>query len=141
MEQSSVQWPKSILGLSLVRSHQLSHVMIAFLLGAFAFVLLLMTSRDIGLTWDEPTYLEASTAYINWFDGLIKDPQLALQEKDIDLAWTVNHEHPPFDKVWSGVFWVLSRPFFDDITAHRIGNMLLAGLLVALVYLIIAPEY
>jgi 4-amino-4-deoxy-L-arabinose transferase-like glycosyltransferase len=35
----------------------------------------------------------------------------------------------------------VARFALDDLTAHRLGNMLLAGALVALVYLMIAPSY
>lgn len=123
------------------RQLRLSHGMIAFLLAAFTVFFLLVTARDIGLTWDEPVYIEASESYSAWLVELVQHPGLALQSEVIQKYWEINHEHPPFDKIWSGFFWIITRSWFDDITAHRVGNILMAGILVGLVYLLVAPRY
>ena len=117
------------------------HVMTALLLGLLAILVLTVTAADIGVTWDEPVYIEASESYISWLAELDTRPTDALGGSDITEYWALNHEHPPFDKVWSGLVWSVARLAFDELTAHRLGNILLVGLLTALVYLLLTPEY
>lgn len=115
--------------------------LIASLLALLTAVLLTITAGDIGLTWDEPIYIEASQSYIAWFGELIAHPFDALSRQGIDHFWALNHEHPPIDKVWSGLIWSGARYFLSDIPAHRLGNILLVALLVALLYRMIADQY
>ena len=56
----------------------------AVLIGALIFILLLVTVQDIGMTWDEPAYVAASSSYMEWFDELFKSPKTAL---------TANRDH------------------------------------------------
>jgi 4-amino-4-deoxy-L-arabinose transferase-like glycosyltransferase len=120
---------------------RLGHGTIALLLALFTIVLLVATAPAIGLTWDEPAYIVASESYFAWMEELVTRPEYALSERGIQTYWTVNHEHPPLDKIWSGLVWSVARLVLDDLTAHRLGNMLLAGALVALVYLLLAPSH
>ena len=119
----------------------ISQSWIAALLAVCTVFLLLGTSRDIGLTWDEPIYIEASESYVSWLGQLITSPTHALTDQSVTTYWNINHEHPPIDKVWSGLVWEVSRNVFDDLTAHRLGNMLLAGALAGFVYLMVATEF
>jgi 4-amino-4-deoxy-L-arabinose transferase-like glycosyltransferase len=113
-------------------------VVIATVLAALTITVLLATDGSIGLTWDEPIYMEASESYIGWLGDLIQHPTYALTSEDIAQRWELNHEHPPVDKVWSGAVWSLAHLVLDDLTAHRLGNMLIASGLVGLVYLAVA---
>lgn len=122
-------------------SRRLGNGPIAVLLAVITIALLLVTARDIGLTWDEPVYIEASQSYLSWFGVLARNPGLAMQAQTVQQYWELNHEHPPFDKIWSGIFYHLTRFLFDDVTAHRFGNILLAGMLVGLIYWLVAPRY
>jgi 4-amino-4-deoxy-L-arabinose transferase-like glycosyltransferase len=115
-----------------------AHCITALSLSVLAIVFLTATAPDIGLTWDEPAYIAASESYVAWFDELLSRPGYALSAQGIRYHWTLNHEHPPLDKVWSGLVWDVARAFLDDLTAHRLGNILLVGALVALVYLMAA---
>ena len=72
-------------------------------------ILLLATESQVGLTWDEPDYMVAAESYSAWFGVLIRDPSTALSSKAIDRYGTVNHEHPPANKIWSGAVWALAR--------------------------------
>jgi len=112
----------------------------AVLLAGFTFILLVVTAPQIGLVWDEPTYLVAAEKYPRWYGELITDPGLALSEGAINEYWEFNREHPPFSKVWSGFVWLGARHLFDDLTAHRAGNILLTSILVALLYLMVSRE-
>ncbi len=114
---------------------------IAIILGLCTLVLLVATAPQIGLTWDEPAYIAASESYVEWFGELVTNPKQALDQETIDSYWEINHEHPPVDKIWSGAVWRLSRLIFNDLAAHRMGNMLLVAALVAMLYLIVATEY
>ena len=48
--------------------------------------------------------------------------------------------HPPLDKVWSGLAWSAARFALDDLTAHRLGNILLGGALVGMLYHMVATS-
>jgi hypothetical protein len=103
--------------------------------------LLVVTEPQIGLTWDEPDYIVASEAYSSWFGRLITQPAEALSKTGIEESWSINHEHPPLDKIWSGIVWSGARYVFDDLTAHRLGNMILVSVMAGLLYLLIAESY
>ncbi len=120
---------------------RLGHGTIALLLALVTVVLLVATAPAIGLTWDEPAYIVASESCVAWMEELVTRPGYALSAKGILTYWTANHEHPPLDKIWSGLVWSVARFVLDDLTAHRLGNMLLVGILVSLVYLLLAPSY
>lgn len=105
------------------------------------FILILATNADVGVTWDEPAYIAASESYNSWFQQVFTQPKIAFSEKIITNDWQVNSEHPPLDKIWSGAVWAVARNFTDDLTAHRMGNMLLASILAGLLFLWIREAY
>ena len=114
---------------------------IAVLLACLTAILLTATAPAIGLTWDELAYIAGADSYAAWFGVLVKNPSQALSARVIDQYWKVNNEHPPVEKIWSGLVWTLARHVFDDLTANRLGAILFVALLVALLYLLIAPIY
>ena len=116
-------------------------VSIALLLLGITVLVLVVSAPRIGVTWDEPTYMVASEAYAAWFGELFTEPGQALSEESVTAYWEVQPEHPPFGKVWAGLVWSGARYVFDDLIARRLGNTLLAGTLVALLYLMVAPEF
>lgn len=115
--------------------------LIVLLLAVFTILLLLFTAPRIGLTWDEPTYIVAAETYPLWYRELIARPSYALSTDGISEYWGISHEHPPLSKVWSGFMWLIARHFLDDLTAHRLGNILIAGGLVSLVFLMVRRHY
>jgi 4-amino-4-deoxy-L-arabinose transferase-like glycosyltransferase len=124
-----------------MKPFKLGRVGTAILLAVLVFVLLLATAKNIGLTWDEPAYIVASESYMGWFGQVFTRPGQAFSEEAITKAWSVNSEHPPLDKIWSGMIWTVARNFTDDLTAHRVGNMLLVAVMTGLLYLLIADAY
>jgi 4-amino-4-deoxy-L-arabinose transferase-like glycosyltransferase len=114
---------------------------IAALLALLTVGLLLGTSGAIGVTSDEPVYMEAAESYMGWFRELATQPGSALTAEKIDYYWGFNSEHPPADKLWTGLVWAASRGFLDDLTAHRLGNILLSGVVFGLLYLMVAGAY
>jgi 4-amino-4-deoxy-L-arabinose transferase-like glycosyltransferase len=115
--------------------------LIAFLLACLTAILLTATAPAVGLTWDETDYITGADSYAAWFGVLVKHPVQALSTGVIDQYWTASHEHPPVEKIWAGLVWTVARHFFDDLTANRVGAMLVVALLVALLYLLVAPNY
>lgn len=120
---------------------QLNPKQIAILISIFVFILLLATASNIGLTWDEPAYIAASESYIKWVGEVFTNPTEAFTEESITNAWTVNKEHPPLNKVWSGFVWSIAKNFTNDLLAHRMGNMILVAILAGLLYFWIQDSY
>ncbi|PKN92154.1 MAG: glycosyl transferase [Chloroflexi bacterium HGW-Chloroflexi-6] len=114
---------------------------IALLLACLTIILLTVTAPAIGLTWDEPAYIAGANSVAGWFEALAENPGQAFGPEIIQKYWSVTHEHPPVDKIVSGLVWLAARNFFDELTANRLGNMLLVALLVALLYLMLAQVY
>jgi hypothetical protein len=109
-------------------------------------LLLLLTEGPIGLTWDEPDYVVAARSYLAWYGELLRDPGAALDAKAIDAHWTINHEHPPVNKIWSGLVWRLARGLLPSdqgpaLAAHRLGNMLLNSAATGLIFWLVADVY
>jgi 4-amino-4-deoxy-L-arabinose transferase-like glycosyltransferase len=117
------------------------NLLVALAIFLFVFVALFITDRNISITWDEPAYTLAGESYATWFQELVQDPGYALSEEGIETYWTANHEHPPLDKIWSGLVWLGARSFLPDLTAHRLGNIILNSLLFALLYLLVQDVY
>ena len=113
---------------------------IAVAIGLLTVIVLLLTSGGIGVTWDEPVYIASSNSYAAWFQQLISNPLGAMNPAAVTKAWEVAHEHPPLVRIYSGLIWTVARGLTDDLTAHRLGNILLAGLMAALLYKLAAEE-
>jgi 4-amino-4-deoxy-L-arabinose transferase-like glycosyltransferase len=124
-----------------MKSVQLNPKLTSILTSIFVFILLVATASNIGLTWDEPAYIAASESYINWYGELFTNPSQALTDESITSAWTINKEHPPLNKVWSGFVWSITKNFTDDLLAHRLGNMILVAILAGLLYFWIQDSY
>jgi 4-amino-4-deoxy-L-arabinose transferase-like glycosyltransferase len=118
----------------------LTHNRLAILLALATVVLLTVSAPNVGLTWDEPAYIVAGESYAEWYCKLLSDPGYALSYEGIDYYWVINHEHPALPKAWTGLIWLVARFVLDDLTAHRLGGIILAGGLVGLVYLAAAKH-
>jgi len=123
------------------KTHSKTDKLIALLIGGLTLLVLVTTAPQIGLTWDEPTYIVAAEVYPAWFGELIVRPSDALSTDEISRYWSTSHEHPPLDKVWSGFIWLGARHFLDDLTAHRLGNIMIVSVLVMLLYLMVAQDF
>ena len=118
-----------------------NNLFIALAIFLFTFVVLFITEQHISITWDEPAYMLAGESYSAWFEELVQDPRNALSYDGIETYWDANHEHPPLDKIWSGLVWRSVHSFLPDLTAHRLGNMILNSLLFALLYFLVQDVY
>ncbi len=117
------------------------HTAVAIALATLSLLALLITEPHIGLTWDEPAYIVAARSYAEWFDLLAASPGDALRPAAIKRFWEPNHEHPPLDKIWSGAVWRMARYVLDDLTAHRLGNILLTAIAVGVLYATVASGF
>jgi hypothetical protein len=114
---------------------------LALALGVLTTLMLVVSAPRIGLTWDEPAYIAASEASVLWFDRLVHAPRYALSPQAIQTYWDINHEHPPLNKIWGGLVWSGARQFLDELSAHRLGNMLLVGALVATLFYTVGRSF
>lgn len=122
---------------------------IAVLLALLAFVLVLATLDDPGVTWDEPRSFKASRGYMAWL-GILRR---ALFEGHLETAfddavivrWWVQDPtlelHPPVPKLAVGLGWGLFRKMWGNIPAYRFSAAVWFGALVALVYLSVVEAY
>jgi hypothetical protein len=112
--------------------------------GLFFGTLLLVTttSKDYGVTWDEPPYFHASDLHVHWItslaaNGLRGEWKESLDDKIITSAWhwnPYNVPHPPFSRIVSGFTQLASAPILDKVSGYRLGPALFFALLVTLVF-------
>ena len=126
MEKNSSKWIDGIIALAL---------------GLLTAIVLVATSPSTGFTTDEPNYINADESYGRWLSILVKDPARAFSSQTINTFLASVHEHPPVEKYWAGMLWLVGRHFFDPLTAHRLGPILLVAIMVGLLYLLVAKEF
>ncbi|HUT15950.1 MAG TPA: hypothetical protein VMY98_06870 [Anaerolineae bacterium] len=118
------------------------HVTLGLALGAVTLLAIGATLADVGITWDEPLYIEASRGYMTWLGllrrGLLQgDVSEALSDAAIVRWWVQDPTlelHPPLGKFLSGLTWATPRGTLVDVSAHRLSNAVLFSLLVAMVF-------
>jgi 4-amino-4-deoxy-L-arabinose transferase-like glycosyltransferase len=108
------------------------------LVGVALFALMLREAETVGVTWDEPFYVQAAMAYT----GLISADDLRAQR--IDSPWRLNHEHPPLGKMLLGAgeyFAIIWQPQRADavLRGARGVNVLLFLLTLLAVWLLARP--
>jgi 4-amino-4-deoxy-L-arabinose transferase-like glycosyltransferase len=108
-------------------------------------VLVGVTAGSIGFTRDEGIYFRAAESYFRWFRAVMAallagHPGTAFERSVIDQYWSYNHEHPVLMKTLFGLSWGLLKAglglFSLHSTAFRFPAFLMAGLSVALTYLL-----
>ena len=110
------------------------------------FLLRTFTSARGPITWDEPVYLNASRSYANWFVLLVKSPFegniVEVFSKDtINQYWQRHLPSTPFAKTMNGLTWLAFRPFFDGLTALRMGSAFFYSLLIGIVIYQVKSSY
>jgi 4-amino-4-deoxy-L-arabinose transferase-like glycosyltransferase len=122
---------------------------IAALLALLAFVLVLATLDDPGVTWDEPRSFKASRGYMAWL-GILKQDLLeghigSAFDDAVIVRWWVQDPtlelHPPISKLATGLGWGLFRNLWGNIPAYRLSAPVWFGVLVALLYLSVTEGY
>jgi 4-amino-4-deoxy-L-arabinose transferase-like glycosyltransferase len=106
--------------------------------------ILLVTSRDLGMTRDEGFYVDAAESYARWFQQVIDHDPNAFERGHIDTAWAVNHEHPSLVKGLFALSWLAQRTwhvFPEDSMSFRFPGMVLSALVLWIVYVFGARAY
>jgi hypothetical protein len=114
---------------------------LAFWVGVIVIIGLLLTMDSTGLTEGEPAAIAASESYIAWVGRLIAGPHGVLNQQVIRNAWEPNHQTAPLNEVYSGAVWSVARYLLDDLSAHRLGNIVLAGALAAFLFRMMSVEF
>jgi hypothetical protein len=117
-----------------------------FLPGALFLATLLLigvTAKDYGVSWDEPAYFHATDLHLKWLKeagGNITTGSLrqSLDDSRIVAAWhwnPYNVPHPPFSRIVSAIAKGATAPLLEKFTAYRLGPALFFALLVTIAYL------
>ena len=99
--------------------------------------ILLVTSRDLGMTRDEGFYVDAAESYARWFDQVFEGAPDAFEQHSIDAAWTNNHEHPSLVKGLFALSFLAHQRwhvFPEDSMAFRFPGMVLSALVLWVIY-------
>lgn len=109
----------------------------------FATMLLIgATSKDYGVTWDEPPYFHATDLHMRWLADSMEniiwgELRKSLDDQTIKDAWhwnPYNVPHPPFSRIVSGFARYISSLFLGKISAYRLGPALFFALLVTVMF-------
>ncbi len=100
-----------------------------------SFALILVTSNDYGPTYDEPHYASAGIRYAEWWARLFRGDVSVLQRAQIESAWSLNHEHPPLQKVATGFSQRWFGAVFPGLMAIRLPSALWFALAVCALFL------
>ena len=121
----------------------------AIALGVASVAVLLASVGNVGFTRDEGYYFRAADLYRGWVQGAASNlwhgrPGDSLHDDVIVRAWAYNAEHPVLMKTLFGLSWEAFHEklgWVRDSTGYRLPAMVLAGVMVALVYLFGAEAY
>ena len=114
----------------------------ALLLSLVALAALLATDRDYAMVWDEGHTIRRERALADWFTLATRDRRglaEAFSPARLAAGWPFGREepdgHPPFYALLGLAGWWPSRGFLRQLTAYRLGPMLLASATVGAAYL------
>ena len=113
---------------------------LAMWVGVLVIVLLLLSAGNLTVTDKEPAIFSASVSYDGWVNRIVAGPHGVLNQEVIRRAWEPNNSVAPLDQAWGGFVWSIAHYLLDDIFAHRLGNIILAGVLAALLFRIMSVE-
>mgnify|MGYP001052722462 CR=1 FL=1 len=107
------------------------------LIGLSMFVLLVLTASDIGITYDEPIYISKSVMAWEWLVGG------GYGSRDsTDRAWDASIDQQPGTiKLIFGIASGTLGGIMPGLAYGRVGTMLLAAVLVAVLYWLVAAEW
>ncbi|MDX9753287.1 MAG: glycosyltransferase family 39 protein [bacterium] len=108
---------------------------IATLLGAGVFLILVAGLTGPGVTWDEgyPNF-PAARNQAEWIKGLwtLEKP---FSQGTIDTYWQTTSDHPSLPRTLAAVSYLLFSPLIDEIAAFRLPSALNFAVLVATLFL------
>ncbi|MFO0683217.1 MAG: glycosyltransferase family 39 protein [Sandaracinus sp.] len=116
--------------------HRRDHL-VGLLLVVVYVAILLVSSRDLGMTRDEGFYVDAAESYGGWLRQVFEGAPGAFDRATIDAAWTNNHEHPSLVKGLFALSWLADQRwhlFPQASMAFRFPGMVLSGLALWILY-------
>jgi 4-amino-4-deoxy-L-arabinose transferase-like glycosyltransferase len=114
---------------------------IAAALFVAALLIVAFTCQAYGPTYDEPHYASAGIRYAEWWGRVGRGDFSALSREAITEAWHFNHEHPPLQKVASGVAQAIFGRTVSGMTAIRLPSALWYALVVAALFVFVLPVW
>jgi hypothetical protein len=97
------------------------------------------SAHSLGFMRDETFYFRAGASYWGWWHSVIEHGLGWIDRRNIDAAFSDNHEHPALMKTLFGLshwlFYERWRVFADETTAYRFPAMALAGITLWTTYL------
>lgn len=119
---------------------------VAIASSALAFVLLLATSRDYALTWDEGHTVRREVILSRWFARLTRGgPEgraSAFTRPELERSWPFARAepdgHPPFYALLGLAGRAVSKGFLAPKTSFRLGPIALAAITAGIVYAFVA---
>ena len=116
-------------------------VLTAVFLAAVALVVLLATSRDYAMVWDEGHTIRRERTLLKWF-ALVAEGGSSREEaftaKSLAAFWPFSRAepngHPPFYALLGLAGWWVSHRWVDPLSAYRFGPMILASATVGIVF-------
>jgi hypothetical protein len=113
--------------------------------GLFVGTMLLVgvTLKDYGITWDEPPYFHATELHMAWITGFGKNVaqgnmKQSLTDEVVKAAWRwdpYHVPHPPFSRIVSGVTKSITSPWLDKFSGYRLAPVLFFAILVTVMFL------
>lgn len=116
---------------------------LAILIGLGTFCLLLGTSRDFGMVWDEGWAIEAGETLSKWFAWLWNDEGLrprseAFSKSSLERFWPFSKEipntHPPGHVLMILAGWWPSHRMLNALDSSRLGPMIVNSLGAAAIF-------
>lgn len=115
--------------------------MLGMAVALIATTILFVTVGDVGITWDEPIYIETAHRAIRWLGLILQgDWQQALDPITFGVSWGLNHEHPPLMRVVWGLGWALTRDILSPPLTDRVGALVFSGMGLGAVAALVARE-
>lgn len=94
---------------------------------------------EVGITWDEPVYVQAANGIQGWVAGVVRGPDRSrlLTPEAIDRVWDWKHywnPHPPVFREGMAVTEAVAGGLMGEVQGARLFPLTLFGLTVALVF-------
>jgi 4-amino-4-deoxy-L-arabinose transferase-like glycosyltransferase len=116
----------------------LTNLLMTVLLVLCLFAALCFMTRDIGITWDEPIYLQSGHQIISFFHN--RDFSDAALVRHFDASqW--RDVHPALAKELGAFTLALTGGFQKELYAYRTGNILLGAIAAGLMFLFLSTEF
>jgi Dolichyl-phosphate-mannose-protein mannosyltransferase len=124
-------------------------VLIAVLIAASVFAVLLGTSRDYAMVFDEAFTVDREVTLAQWFTGVLEPPRGSkrsdfFSRDALEGYWRFSRQepdgHPPFYALLGLAGWWCARGWFDPLTAYRFGPMALTAATSGVIYLFLAKR-